>query len=71
MFDASWWHEVFAKHSRTSDNHFKKNVIMLHSNGMEKSQLPMITFLLIFKIQLYFVHSFSRNKSPEKCLIQT
>ena len=48
-----------------------KNVIMLHSNGMEKPKLPMITFLLIFKIQLYFVHSFSRNKSPEKCLIQT
>ena len=23
-FDASWWHEVFAKHSRTSDNRFKK-----------------------------------------------
>ena len=24
MFNASWWHEVFAKYSRTSDNHFKK-----------------------------------------------
>ena len=34
----------------------------------EKTQLPMITFLIIFKIQLYFVHSFSRNKSPEKRL---
>ena len=33
----------------------------------KKPQLPMITFLIIFKIQLYFVHSFSRNKSPEKC----
>ena len=34
MFDASWWHEVFAKHSRTSDNHFKKcNYAPLEWNG--------------------------------------
>ena len=31
----------------------------------KKLQLPIITFLIIFQIQLYFVHSFSRNKSPE------
>ena len=31
----------------------------------KKPQLPMITILIIFKMQLYFVHSFSRNKSPE------
>ena len=48
-----------------------KNVIMLPSNGREKPQPPMNIFLLIFKIQLYFDHSFSRNKSPEKCLVQT
>ena len=34
MFDASWWHEVFAKHSRTSGNHFKKcNYAPLEWNG--------------------------------------
>ena len=37
----------------------------------KKLKLPMITFLTIFKIQLYFVRSLSRNKSPEKCFIQT
>ena len=31
-----------------------KNVIMLPSNGMEKPQLPMITFLLIFKTFFFF-----------------
>ena len=38
----------------------------------KKPQLPMIIFLIIFKIQLYlsFVYSFSET-SPEKCLIQT
>ena len=27
-----------------------------------KPQLPMITFLIIFKIQLYFVHSFPETR---------
>ena len=35
-----------------------KNVIMLPSNGMEKPQLKMITFLIIF----YFVHSFPETR---------
>ena len=34
--DASWWHEISAKHSRTSANRFK-NVIMLPSNEMEET----------------------------------
>ena len=46
-------------------------LIKLPLNEMEKPQLPMITFLIIFKIQLYFVRSLSINKSPEKCLTQT
>ena len=37
----------------------------------KKPQLPMSTFLIIFKIQLYFVRSFSRNKSPEKRLYRS
>ena len=31
----------------------------------KKLQLPMITFLIILKIQLYFVLSLSRNNCPE------
>ena len=46
-------------------------LIKLPLNEMEKPQLSMITFLIIFKIQLYFVRSLSINKSPEKCLTQT
>ena len=48
-----------------------ERLIKLPLNEMEKPQLPMITFLNIFKIQLYFVRSLSINKSPEKCLTQT
>ena len=36
-FDATWWHEVFAEYSRTSDNR-PERLIKLPSNEMEKTE---------------------------------
>ena len=48
-----------------------KRLLKLPSTEMKKPQLPIITFLIIFQIQHYFVSTLSTNNSPEKYLKET
>ena len=44
---------------------------VLPNEMKKKLQLPIITFLIIFQMQHYFVRTLSRNKSSGKFLEET